>query len=80
MTVHVRLFAGMAQHAPSNSQTLDVPEGSCVRAVKTELLRLYPQLPWPKGTAWAVNQEYAREDRELRPGDEVGIIPPVSGG
>ena len=34
----------------------------------------------PAGLLYAVNREYAEHDRELRDGDEVALIPPVSGG
>ena len=34
----------------------------------------------PEGLLYAVNREYAERDRELRDGDEVALIPPVSGG
>jgi MoaE-MoaD fusion protein len=34
----------------------------------------------PAGLLYAVNQEYAERDRELSEGDEVAVIPPVSGG
>ena len=34
----------------------------------------------PEGLLYAVNKEYARPDRELADGDEVALIPPVSGG
>jgi molybdopterin converting factor small subunit len=44
------------------------------------LQRRYPRLPWPAGTMLAVNQEYAGEKTVLRDGDEVAVIPPVSGG
>src|SRR5207249_9015171 len=36
--------------------------------------------PEPEGLLYAVNKEYAKRDRELREGDEVALIPPVSGG
>src|SRR4029078_8359135 len=34
----------------------------------------------PPGLLYAVNREYADRERELRDGDEVALIPPVSGG
>ena len=80
MTVTVRLFAVMAQHARTGQVALELPAGATVGEVRRELLRRDGQLPWPGGTMWAVNQEYAGEDAVLNDGDEVAIIPPVSGG
>ena len=80
MTIQVKLFAIMAQHARTGMLTLDLPEASSVGEVRAELQRRHPKIPWPPGTLLAVNQEYASEQTPLRPGDEVAIIPPVSGG
>ena len=80
MTIQVRLFAIMAQQARTGMLTLDLPADATVAAVRTELLRRHPKVSWPQGTMLAINQEYAPESAPLRPGDEVAIIPPVSGG
>jgi molybdopterin converting factor subunit 1 len=80
VTVQVRLFAAMAQQARTGVLTVDLPEGSAVGAVQSELRRRHPRMAWPPGTMLAVNQEYAGEGTLLKPGDEVAVIPPVSGG
>ncbi len=80
MHVQVRLFAMMAQHAKTGMLNLEMPEGSCAGAVQAELQRRHPKMPWPAGTMLAVNQEYAGTEAVLKSGDEVAIIPPVSGG
>ena len=82
MTVRVRLFAILRERAGSDSVELDLADGATVGdALKalakhpglSEALRLIPV-----GTA--VNREYAGPDAELRPNDELALIPPVSGG
>jgi sulfur-carrier protein len=80
VTVQVRLFAIMAQHARTAMLSLELPGGSTVGTVREELQRRHPKLLWPQGTLLAVNQEYAGDATVLRDGDEVAIIPPVSGG
>jgi molybdopterin converting factor subunit 1 len=80
MIVHVRLFAAMAQHAGTTSVQLDLADGTRSGALKAELLRRFPALPWPQSTLFAINQEYGGNDSVLYSGDEVAIIPPVSGG
>lgn len=80
MKVNIRLFAIMSQYAQTGHLSLDIPDGSTVAAVREELARRFPTMPWPPGTLLAVNQEYAGERTPLSGGDEIAVIPPVSGG
>src|SRR5205809_4766214 len=73
MRVHVRLFAGLRERAGWSSREI---EASTVAEVWPRLGRAEE----PAALAAAVNREYAERDRELRDGDEVALIPPVSGG
>ncbi|MGB6782221.1 MAG: molybdenum cofactor biosynthesis protein MoaE [Terracidiphilus sp.] len=64
------------------ASTVDVPEGSTVAALLARLAAGPVPIP---AAAWAsiavsVNHEYAQPTRILREGDEVGLLPPVSGG
>ena len=70
----VRLFAGLRERAGRATVELDGVE----RAGD-----VWPALGLgdePPGLLYAVNREYANRDRELHDGDEVALIPPVSGG
>jgi molybdopterin converting factor subunit 1 len=80
MTIHVRLFAHMAQQAGVGALTLELAPEAPLASVKNEVLRRYPLLPWAEGMLLAVNQEYAPADTVLHNDDEVAIIPPVGGG
>jgi len=74
MTVRVRLFAGLRERAGWSSRELDgVTRVSDVWAA----LDLGAE---PDGLLYAVNKEYAPRERTLADGDEVALIPPVSGG
>jgi molybdopterin synthase catalytic subunit len=72
--ITVRLFAGLRERAGVARLELDdvarVDEVWARLALGDE----------PAGVLYAVNREYAARDRELRDGDEVALIPPVSGG
>ena len=64
------------------STTLDLPEGATVARLLDQLSSTGPRIP---ASTWAsiavsVNAEYARPAHVLRDGDEVGLLPPVSGG
>ena len=73
MTVRVRLFAGLSERAGWKQREIDADTvGDVWRA-----LELGDE---PPGLLYAVNKEYATADRALVDGDEVALIPPVSGG
>jgi molybdopterin synthase catalytic subunit len=73
MSVTVRLFAGLRERAGWSSHEV---EAATVGDVWAEL-DLGDE---PTGLLYAVNKEYAPRDRALIDGDEVALIPPVSGG
>jgi molybdopterin converting factor subunit 1 len=74
--IEVRLFAALRERGGGPSVTLDLPEGARVRDALHELSGLAEGVP----LVMAVNREYAAEDHVLDAGDELALIPPVSGG
>jgi MoaE-MoaD fusion protein len=74
MAVRVRLFAGLRERAGWSEREVDGVER--VGDVWGKLA-LGDE---PPGLLYAVNKEYADAERELADGDEVALIPPVSGG
>ena len=74
MRIRVRIFAGLRERAGWSERELEGVEklGDVWRA-----LELGPE---PDGLLYAVNRTYAPRDHELADGDEVALIPPVSGG
>jgi MoaE-MoaD fusion protein len=76
MEVVVRLFAGLRERAGTGERQLELPEGSRVADVWAQL-ELGDQ---PAGLLYAVNRQYAPADTPLSAGDEIALIPPVSGG
>jgi len=76
------LFFGAARDAVGHEQ-IEVELESPVNAegARAKLLSDYPSLQrFGKSLLFAVNQEYAQNDRELSEGDELAVFPPVSGG
>jgi molybdopterin synthase catalytic subunit len=76
MQVRVRLFAGLRERAGAADVELELPAGARVADVLAELSGLTDGIP----VVMAVNHEYADADAPLQPGDELALIPPVSGG
>ena len=74
MPITVRLFAGLRERAGWSRRELEGLE---------RVTDVWPALELgeePGGLLYAVNREYAEPGQELRDGDEVALIPPVSGG
>jgi MoaE-MoaD fusion protein len=74
--VTVRLFAMLRERAGVPEIKLDLPDGARVGDALGKLEMLADGLP----LVMAVNREYADEDTTLDSGDELALIPPVSGG
>ena len=81
MRVTVRLFAQLRDITGAAELARDIPPGSTIGSVWRELATDFPGLePYERSISSAVNLDYARMDTELRDGDEVAFLPPVSGG
>ncbi|MCH8892084.1 MAG: MoaD/ThiS family protein [Chloroflexi bacterium] len=81
MELNVRLFALYRERAGRNSIPVVVPEGATVADLTDEMRRRIPNLAPPEvQIVVAVNTDYAGPDVVLQPGDDVCLIPPVSGG
>ncbi len=82
MTVSVRLFAILRERAGRDSVEIELPEGATVgdafeRLAETPgLAELVARMP----LRMAVNREYASAGASISPGDELAVIPPISGG
>lgn len=77
----VLLFAGLAQAAGRREIEVELPDGATARELRDAVARAYPALSAPLArAAVAVNQRFAEADERLSAGDEVALIPPVSGG
>jgi molybdopterin synthase catalytic subunit len=74
--VTVRLFAGLRELAGTGRRDVEVPASASVGDVWSAL-GLGDE---PPGLLYAVNKEYAETSQPLSDGDEVALIPPVSGG
>jgi len=81
MQIRVMLFAILKDAAGTSAVVLELPEGATAGDVRVPLIERYPLLAqYIPRVAFAVNQTYASIDAKLNGGDEVALIPPVSGG
>jgi MoaE-MoaD fusion protein len=82
MTVTVRLFAVLRERAGADTVALELPDDATVADALAALARrpsltdLLERMP----VRMAVNRDYAEPETALRAGDELALVPPVSGG
>ena len=76
------LFFGVLQDITGKSiDSLDLPDGASVRDLLAHYAAQAPRMKESMGSlAMAVNQKYAGTETKLKAGDEVALLPPVSGG
>ncbi|MEM1280685.1 MAG: MoaD/ThiS family protein [Cyanobacteria bacterium P01_H01_bin.152] len=79
--ITVKLFAAYQDAYGQPELTLELPTGATVADVRDRLLTDHPELePWRDLTRFGVNLQFVEPDTALQSGDEVVLIPPVSGG
>jgi molybdopterin synthase catalytic subunit len=76
MRIRVLAFAVLREHLGFAERTMEVAEGATVALAARQAFGA----PAPKGVSFAVNQTWVRDDHALAEGDELALLPPVSGG
>ena len=80
MKCRIKAFGISREIIGSKLLEMELPEGYPVADFKKDLFNKYPALVDLRSLYIAVNNEYAEEQAVLREGDEIALIPPVSGG
>ena len=81
MIVKVLYFASAQGLTNLKSESVRLKEGSSMKDMAAEMLRLHPDLKSIEGTIrYSVNFVIADSDVILHDGDEVAVLPPVAGG
>lgn len=81
ITVRVLCFAAARELVGEAELDWTLAPGSTVASLRASLFARHPALAGhARSLRFAVNGEYARDDRALSEGDEVAVIPPVAGG
>ncbi|MFC4769206.1 molybdopterin converting factor subunit 1 [Effusibacillus consociatus] len=81
MTLTIRFFAGVAEAAGHREYTVELPEGTTVADLRAKLQAIFPHAADLLAKSFfSVNHEYADSSAVIKSGDELAVIPPVSGG
>ncbi len=81
MTIRVKFFAMLREKVGQEEILLQLPDNATTETFWQVMVKKYPQLvAYRKQSRLAVNRTYILQEQHLNEGDEVTIIPPVSGG
>jgi molybdopterin synthase sulfur carrier subunit len=81
LTVTIKLFAAYQDAFGVTELTRNFPPQTPIKAVLEELITEKPELEcWRKLTRFGINYQFVTPDTLLNDGDEIVLIPPVSGG
>lgn len=81
ISITVKLFAAYQEAYGTPELVIEVPAETTVAAVLDRLLAEHPELEqWRHLTRFGINFQFVEADAALQAGDEVVLIPPVSGG
>lgn len=80
-SIRVLFFANLREIVGTKEISLEIPAGSSIADLKSQVADLYPYLaPHLETTLISVNKEYGFDDEIIPEGAEVALFPPVSGG
>jgi len=81
LKINVLLFASLKDITGKGQLEIEVEENCSVEILSKKLYELYPKVEsFDSSVRIALNQEFVEGDIELKDGDEVAYLPPVSGG
>lgn len=81
MQIQIKLFALLREAAGTDTLTLKLPEGACAADALTQINAQYPVLaPYLENVRMALRMDFIEAENPLSEGDDLHLIPPVSGG
>jgi molybdopterin converting factor subunit 1 len=81
MQVRILFFGVLKEFAGRDTDSLSLPDESTLADVLCHYQKSMPQLrSFASSIAMSINQEYAGPESRLKAGDEIALLPPVSGG
>jgi len=81
INVKLKFFASAREAVGSKEVEMQVESGSSANDVLEQLIEEYPELKdQEKHLVLAVNKQTGRSDKMIKDGDEIAVLPPVSGG
>ncbi|HQQ98810.1 MAG TPA: MoaD/ThiS family protein [Cyclobacteriaceae bacterium] len=80
MKISIVAFGIAREIMKSRTLSLELESGSTIAQLKQVLVNQFPELSSLRSLSFAVGEDYQEDNYSLHEGDEVVVIPPVSGG
>ncbi len=81
MKIHVKYFASIREWTGVKEEEIEIPENATANQLREAVQKKHSALDMQEGLILAaVNGSFVEPSRVLKPGDEVALFPPVSGG
>lgn len=80
MRIKILVFGIVKEMIGDNNLSLEIDGPATVKKLKNILVLKYPQLKRVSNFVIAINQQYATDNKKIKQGDEIAIIPPTNGG
>ncbi|MCX8173077.1 MAG: molybdopterin converting factor subunit 1 [Thermoplasmata archaeon] len=80
MKIRIKYFAGLRDITGRESETIDVKEKTRIADILKMVYSKYPDMRKTAEIIVARNRQYADENERVEDGDEIALLPPVSGG
>ncbi len=77
----VQFFSQLKEIVGASEITLDLPDGTSVAGLLTQLYRAHPGLEkWDRNLLIGAGVDFVARDHVIQPNDQIAIMPPVQGG
>jgi molybdopterin converting factor small subunit len=81
MRCTVQFFSQLKEIAGASEMTLDLPAGTSIAELLARLYVDFPELAkWDRNLLIGIGVDFVERDQEIRPNDQIAIMPPVQGG
>ncbi|MGC8913019.1 MAG: molybdopterin converting factor subunit 1 [Thermoplasmata archaeon] len=80
MKIKVKYFAGLRDITGRETETINVEHGITISGLLSLLYKKYPEMKKTAEIIVAKNRQYVEENERIEDGDEIALLPPVSGG
>lgn len=80
MRIKIKYFAGLRDIAGKENEVIEIEGKIRIADILEILYKKYPEMKKTAEIIVARNRQYANEDERVEEGDEIAVLPPVSGG
>jgi len=81
LRINLKFFGQLRELTGRSDEQIEVEPGAKIEELARVLAERFPKINKHLAVvSFSVNSEYVRKEKQLQDGDEVGLLPPISGG